>query len=415
MGDGVHVAALSSSVVDLSLWAKLASLTVLPFAHEDLAIVAGAYIIVNELIPASLVALSIYGGIVASDFALYGIGAGARRLPWLNRFAIDGRIQEFSNALRRNIFGLVVLCRVVPGVVFVAFIACGWARVSLARFTAASLLISALYLPAMLYLAIWLGGTLDDRVGFWAWPALLLALVGAGVLRKRVFAFGGGNAAGPVAEPEVPAWKHADHRGMPALAGFGGKVATAERVPPALFYAPLIANWLRLGLRYRSLTLPSVCNPAIPTGGMWGESKSDCLAQITGRERRWLADYTVLHRGQSLDRDYERARELMADAGIEFPLMAKPDIGWHGHGVRRIDQAAQLRTYLAQYPEGGDVILQQFVPHPGEAAVLYARVPRSERGGIVSIAFRYFPHVVGDGHSTLRDLIRADARARWKA
>ena len=105
-GDYVHGAVASTFAgLDLSLLAKLASLSVLPFAHEDLAIVAGAYIIVNKLMPASLVALSLYGGIVASDFALYGIGAGARRLPWLNRFAISGRVQNFGDTLRRNIFG----------------------------------------------------------------------------------------------------------------------------------------------------------------------------------------------------------------------------------------------------------------------------------------------------------------------
>src|SRR6185369_11705901 len=119
--------------VDVSLFAKIASLLALPFAHEDLAIILGGYIIANDLMPTLVVVLSIYGGIVASDFALYGIGAGARRIPWLRRFAIDDRIQALGDTLHRNVFGLVAVCRVVPGVVFVVFVACGWARVSLAR------------------------------------------------------------------------------------------------------------------------------------------------------------------------------------------------------------------------------------------------------------------------------------------
>jgi membrane protein DedA with SNARE-associated domain len=134
---------------DLAWLAKLGSLLFLPFAHEDLAIVAGAYIIVHDTMPAALVTLAIYGGIVASDFALYGIGAGARHLPWLSRYAIDDRVQAFGDRVKRNMFGLFLLCRFVPGVVFVAFVACGWARVSLARFTIASLVVSALYLPLM--------------------------------------------------------------------------------------------------------------------------------------------------------------------------------------------------------------------------------------------------------------------------
>src|SRR5919197_4849100 len=70
---------------DYSWLAQFFSLLVLPFAHEDLAIILGAYIVVNKIMPAALVALCIYGGMVVSDFALYGIGAGARRMPWLTR------------------------------------------------------------------------------------------------------------------------------------------------------------------------------------------------------------------------------------------------------------------------------------------------------------------------------------------
>ena len=44
----------------------------------------------------------------------------------------------------------------------------------------------------------------------------------------------------------------------------------------------------------------------------------------------------------SLGGDIDRALRALAEAGLDFPLIAKPDIGWHGHGVRRIDDRAQL-------------------------------------------------------------------------
>jgi membrane protein DedA with SNARE-associated domain len=108
------------SAFDVAGLARIVVLLVLPFAHEDLAIVLGGYIVVNDLMPVGLVAASIYGGIIASDFALYGIGAAARHVPWLSRFAVDERVRRFGDTLKRNVFGLVALCRVVPGVVFVA-------------------------------------------------------------------------------------------------------------------------------------------------------------------------------------------------------------------------------------------------------------------------------------------------------
>src|SRR5258708_39609819 len=84
LSDGL-TALLHFSDHDYSWLAQFFSLLVLPFAHEDLAIILGGYILVNKIMPAGLVLLCIYGGMVASDFALYGIGAGARRLPWLAR------------------------------------------------------------------------------------------------------------------------------------------------------------------------------------------------------------------------------------------------------------------------------------------------------------------------------------------
>ncbi len=387
---------------------------VLPFAHEDLAIIFGGYIVVNDLMPVGLVAASIYGGMVASDFALYGIGAAARRVPWLSRFAVDERVRRFGETLKRNVFGLVALCRVVPGVVFVAFVACGWTRVSLARFTAASLVVSALYLPLMLYLVIVFGDALDNHLGLWAWPILFVAVAATSFARKRVFAFGKASEPEAAGEAVLPATCF----GMPPLAHADRKVAKAERIPPLLFYAPLAINWFRLGLRYRSLTLPTAANPKIFTGGMWGESKSSYFFDVAPAMRKWIADFVVVERSAgagNLRADIDRAACALAEAGLDFPLIAKPDIGWHGYGVRRIDDRAQLENYIGLYPESATLMLQRFVPHSGEAAVLYARLPEEPAGRILSLTFRYFPHVVGNGRHTLRQLIASDERAQWKS
>uniref|UniRef100_UPI003B5AEA30 hypothetical protein n=1 Tax=Novacetimonas labruscae TaxID=3229898 RepID=UPI003B5AEA30 len=70
--------------------------------------------------------------------------------------------------------------------------------------------------------------------------------------------------------------------------GFGAM----ERLPKPVLCIPLVLQWLWLGLRYRSLTLPSVVNPAIETGGLAGESKSRLPspdqpgARVMGRPHR---------------------------------------------------------------------------------------------------------------------------------
>jgi membrane protein DedA with SNARE-associated domain len=400
--------------VDLSGLTKITSLLVLPFAHEDLAIILGGYLIVNDLMPTSLVVLSLYGGIVASDFALYGIGAAARYVPWLSRFAVDGKVRRFSETLHRNVFGVVALCRVVPGIVLVAFVACGWARVSLLRFAAASLIVSALYLPLMLYLVIMFGDALDDSVGIWAWPLLFVAIGATSFARKKIFAFRDRIEPDNAQDMELALANNCF--GMPPLSRADRKVAMAERIPPALFYIPLVINWLRLGVKHGSLTLPTAANPTIFTGGMWGETKSSYFNDVTPLERNWIAPYVLVTRdAENAADDIARAERAMAANALEFPLIAKPDIGWHGHGVRRIDDSAALASYIANFPLANTLVLQRYVPYPAEAAILYARLPGEAKGRILSLTLRYFPHVVGDGRQTVRELIASDPRAQWKS
>jgi membrane protein DedA with SNARE-associated domain len=408
------------AAIEIGWFTNIISLIALPFAHEDLAIVLGGYIVVNKLMPLGLVVACIYLGMVVSDFALYGVGFGARRLPWLRQFAVDGNIHRFSDVLKRNVFAIVTLCRFVPGVVFVAFIACGWTRVPFSRFVAASIVVSAFYLPLMLYLVIMFGDALDDHAGAWTWPIVFGALAAAGLLRQRVLAMREAITAPAAVSPQAaptPLLREG-FAGLPALPASGRRLAAAERIPPLLFYLPMVLNWIALGLRYRSLTLPTCANPAIPTGGMWGESKSDILLDVSGDARRFVAAFITVRRRpdpSALSYDVANALTLLEQHGLDFPIIAKPDIGWHGYGVRLIANADALADYLAHYPPGEQVILQRYVPHACEAAVLYARLPGEPSGRVLSLALRYFPHVVGDGRSTVRALIGRDVRTRWKA
>ena len=102
----------------------------------------------------------------------------------------------------------------------------------------------------------------------------------------------------------------------------------------------------------------------------------------------------------------------MSDAGVEFPVVAKPDLGMCGFGVRLVSGQEQLAAYLAAFPAAETVVLQEYLPQEGEAGIFYAREPGQAQGRIIGLALRYFPRVVGDGKSTVTQLIAADPRAR---
>jgi hypothetical protein len=122
---------------------------------------------------------------------------------------------------------------------------------------------------------------------------------------------------------------------------------------------------------------------------MWGESKSGYLLDVAANERRWIADFVTVTRSagpRTLFADLERVRQSLSGAGLAFPLIAKPDVG--RHRLCRIDDALALREYLRHFPAGEKLILQRFVTHSGEAAVLYARLPGAQTGRILSLTFR---------------------------
>jgi hypothetical protein len=260
------------------------------------------------------------------------------------------------------------------------------------------------------------GDALDDHMGLWAWPFLLAALGLGAFARQRILAFRGVTGSSEEAGGARPL----DGSGiavLPSLAGLPRRVARAERIPPSLFRIPLVLHWIMLGLRHRSLTLPSAVNPNMSTGGMFGQSKSECLLAVSAACRAAVADFVVLRRradASTLGLDQARALGLMADAGLAFPVVAKPDIGSHGFGVRLIEDAAALGRYLEKFPAGAKLMLQRWVPFAGEADILLARLP-GEGARIASLTLRYFPHVVGDGAATLRELIGRDPRARWRS
>jgi membrane protein DedA with SNARE-associated domain len=220
--------------VDYSYVAKILSLLVLPMAHEDLAIVLGGYLVVNQLLPVGIVAVAIYFGMVASDLALYGIGAGARRMPWLGRLAVSPRVAGFGDALERNLFGLAALSRIVPGTVFVVMVGCGWSRVPLARVALASLISSALYLPMMLYLVVVFGDALDDRAGLWTWPFLLGLIVALAFMRYRVFKFSEPRQVAGAADASL-----ARSNGLASAATRAEVVADTVQVPALMGLSPI--------------------------------------------------------------------------------------------------------------------------------------------------------------------------------
>ena len=176
-----------------------------------------------------------------------------------------------------------------------------------------------------------------------------------------------------------------------------------ERLPKWLLCVPLVMHWMALAVRHRSLTLPSAANPMIPTGGLAGEGKLECLRLIPAIHSAWVAPTAAVPPGA----DAEAVRQA---AGLRFPLVAKPDRGWCGYGVRRVDDGAALAAYQASFPPGATFLLQPWHPGPVEAGLMVRRGPDEATGRLVGLTLRHTPSVAGDGRRTLAALASDDPR-----
>jgi len=185
-------------------------------------------------------------------------------------------------------------------------------------------------------------------------------------------------------------------------------VGRLERLPKWLNLIPMILQWLWLSMRYRSLSLPSTANPAIPAGGLVGEGKLDYFATMGSHALAATARFVgMVHLGPD---SAALARAAMAEAGLNYPLIVKPDIGWCGFGVRLVANDGELAAYLSRFPRGERLLLQRFLPLVGEAGLYFARRPGPRRGRLIGVLLRHFPRVVGDGRRSIRQLMADDPR-----
>lgn len=405
------------------LWHCVA-LFFLTFVQEDAAIVAASFATVEYGLPMSLAFSSVYLGIITGDLFIYGLGRVAQRSNWLRSKVIGPKVDQVKVWLEKNFVWAVAVCRVTPTLLFPTYIAIGWFRMPVKRFLLVTLITSAIYTPIVFAIVTLLGDAILYKLGFWAWGIVLLVVVFV-PLKKKIFSFSGNGDGKSSAILSIPVLNDTpksektprrQHRGMPSLSGIKRVISNAERIPNGLFYIPVGLRWLLLSIRYGNLTLPTIANPLIETGGFWGESKSDTLSDIGSDQKKWMADFfPYIRSSREAKADVLDILQKMTESGLEFPVVVKPDIGWQGFGVRQVADKEALADYLKDYPQNERLLVQRLIPYDGEAGIFYARMPNEAQGKVFSITLRYFPYVIGDGVSTLQQLIQNNPRTGFKS
>jgi len=172
------------------------------------------------------------------------------------------------------------------------------------------------------------------------------------------------------------------------------------------FYPPLALYILWQGLRRGSLTAFTAINPAMPLGGLLGESKSDILDDLAGIGEA-LPAWRRLPPGECEERLVSLS-QFLKDENLDYPVVLKPDTGERGRGVAVARSEADAVTFFEK--TAGLALVQEYVAGE-EYGVFWARHPSRLDGHVFSITHKVRPTVTGDGTSTLERLILLDPRA----
>jgi membrane protein DedA with SNARE-associated domain len=344
-------------------------ITLATFASEDLTCVATGGLIAAGKIGFLHGTLACLGGIYFGDLLLYFAGrfAGRPILRWrpFRRVLTDEKLDRASNWLAERGASVVILSRFTPGLRLPTYVAAGLLKTRFWTFALHFLLAAVLWTPALVGSVALLGSRLPRTVLFG--PALVVTARAVPWRERR----------------RIIVWIR--------------RRIQWEFWPMWLAYAPVVPYLIYLACKHRSLTLFTAANPGIPSGGLVGESKSAILSLLTRVPRFELIEASL-------------PSEQRAEAALRIglPVVLKPDVGERGTGVAIARSESEIRRYFEN--SHVDTIAQEYVGGL-EFGVFYYRYPHEASGHIFSITRKLFPEVVGDGRSTLGELVLRDERA----
>lgn len=365
------------------------------YASEDLTCITAGLLVAQDRLDFPVAVAACYAGILSSDLGIAWLarvlGRPALRVPPFKWWVSEARFEEASAWLRRRALVVVLVSRFLPGTRLPTCLAAGILRTSLLRFCLYFALAVAIWTPAFVGVNALLGREAVERFG----GRLPGGLLGA-VLALALVIF-------TVRSVVVPLFTW---RGRRLWRGRLLRVRHWEFWPMWAFYPPLALYILWQGLRRGSLTAFTAINPAMPLGGLLGESKSDILDGLAGIGAA-LPAWRRLPPGHGEERT-AALRCFLDDEKLDYPVALKPDTGERGRGVAVARSDADAATFFEKTP--GPALVQEYIAGE-EYGVFWARHPGRRDGHVFSITHKVRPTVTGDGTSTLERLILADARA----
>ncbi|MDR2863181.1 MAG: alpha/beta fold hydrolase [Puniceicoccales bacterium] len=367
------------------------------FVAEDPTCLATGVLVAHGILSFSAGVAACLVSILIGDFSLYlvgyALGRPALRKAPLKWFIAEYEIDRMAGWFEKKGFQglmLIVTSRFIPASRLPTFICAGVMRLSLWRLAILFFIAAALWTPALIWVAEHFGAIAIEKFPQWKKNAMWLVL---GALFLVWFFM----------HVVVPAmtWRGRREQIM-KLRRWGRH----EFWPTWQLYASVALDMLWRGLMRFSGAACTAANPGLGwLGGATGEPKSETLGKFTGKSTVPLADFVKIPAGKDTAARVAAAKDFMAENGMGYPVVLKPDSGDDGLGVNRISSEAQLAEWLERFQE--DALLQRWV-EGAEFEIVWTRQPGTARGRVLSVVEKRFITVTGDGYRTLEELIWAD-------
>ncbi|WP_372802614.1 D-alanine--D-alanine ligase [Lutibacter sp.] len=182
------------------------------------------------------------------------------------------------------------------------------------------------------------------------------------------------------------------------------KITKWEYWPSYMFYIPILPYAFYLALKAKSFGFFSAVNPSIEGAGNGLESKFKTLQLIP---KKYCPKTIYIAKGESFDAVSLKINEQQ----LTFPLIIKPDIGFRGLLVKKLNSEIELIKYVNKY-NSINLLLQEYINLPNECGIFFYRFPNQQKGKISSITLKKYLTIIGDGINNLSQLISIDPRAR---
>ena len=173
-----------------------------------------------------------------------------------------------------------------------------------------------------------------------------------------------------------------------------------EYWPTWVMYIPCYLIYPFYVLYTRAPLYFTAANPGIHMGGSFLSSKNEIYKKLPQQ----LIPQTMYIDGETQFADciaFAKRNQL------NYPLIAKPDIGEMGLGIKMIDSDSALKDFVTQNVD--PYLIQEFIPYEHELGIFLIRKESGEFD-ITSIVAKEFISLVGDGHKSVEELFLATPR-----